>query len=348
MKLRSIVLAGVALAALTAPAAASDYMGWYLGFGIGYGYPELMDTSKVMPSGAKHVSYDPDALGFVTAGYKWDMNIRTEIELGYKGHATDHDIYQKQQMGGGVDIKSAMFNVNYDVPLWHHFTWTIGGGIGAGAMFQDTKWGGAQLIHGQRTGFMWQAMSGFSIPIMDSVDFFADYRFRSSEVDDDFTSAVVGSVHVNNLHENDGVIGIRWYMNPPPPPPPPPAPPPPPPPPPPPAPPPVKTFIVFFDFDKSNLTEKAQEVVAEAVKTAKSQGMVKVMVTGHTDTVGSDTYNQALSVRRAQSVKDEMVREGMTGDSISIEGKSFHDPLVPTGPGVREPQNRRAVIDLGG
>jgi outer membrane autotransporter protein len=131
---------------------------------------------------------------------------------------------------------------------------------------------------------------------------------------------------------------------PPPPPPPPPAPPPPPPPP----PPPVKTFIVFFDFDKSNLTDKAQEVVAEAVRTAKSNGFVKVLVTGHTDTVGSDSYNQALSIRRAQSVKDEMVREGLDSGGISIEGKSFHDPLVPTGPGVREPQNRRAVIDLGG
>ncbi len=108
----------------------------------------------------------------------------------------------------------------------------------------------------------------------------------------------------------------------------------------------VKTFIVFFDFDKSNLTDKAQEVVAEAVKTAKANGMVKVMVTGHTDTVGSDGYNQALSERRANSVKDEMVREGMDGSTIAIEGKSFHDPLVPTGPGVREPQNRQAVIDL--
>jgi outer membrane protein OmpA-like peptidoglycan-associated protein len=54
-----------------------------------------------------------------------------------------------------------------------------------------------------------------------------------------------------------------------------------------------------------------------------------------------------LSVARAQSVKDEMVREGMDGSTIAIEGKGFHDLLVPTGPGVREPQNRRAVIDLG-
>jgi len=89
-------------------------------------------------------------------------------------------------------------------------------------------------------------------------------------------------------------------------------------------------------------------VVQEAVKTAKANGFVRVLVTGHTDTVGSDSYNQGLSVRRADAVKDEMVRQGMDGSQIAIEGKSFHDPLVPTGPGVREPQNRRAVIDLGG
>ena len=54
------------------------------------------------------------------------------------------------------------------------------------------------------------------------------------------------------------------------------------------------------------------------------------------------------SIRRATAVKEEMVRQGLGADAIAIEGKSFHDPLVPTGPGVREPKNRRAVIDLGG
>ena len=110
----------------------------------------------------------------------------------------------------------------------------------------------------------------------------------------------------------------------------------------------MTTYIVFFDFNKSNLTEAAQAVVAEAVKATKvtACGLVKVQITGHTDTVGSDKYNMALSMRRAQATKDEMVREGLDAGSIGIEGKGFHDPLVPTGPGVREPQNRRAVIDL--
>lgn len=138
-----------------------------------------------------------------------------------------------------------------------------------------------------------------------------------------------------------------------------PAPPPPPPappivaeaaPPPPPAPPPVvipRNFLVFFDFDKSNLTEEARQVVASAVSAAKTSGAARITVTGHTDTVGSQRYNQRLSERRAESVKSEMVKLGMNSSEITTVGKSFNEPLVATGPGVREPQNRRAMIDLG-
>jgi len=110
----------------------------------------------------------------------------------------------------------------------------------------------------------------------------------------------------------------------------------------------VKTFIVFFDFDKSDLTAQAQQVIAQAVDTAKRTGMVKVIVTGHTDTVGSAAYNEALSLRRATAVKAQMVSDGLSEADIATIGKGFTEPLVATGPGVREPQNRRAVIDLGG
>jgi OOP family OmpA-OmpF porin len=105
--------------------------------------------------------------------------------------------------------------------------------------------------------------------------------------------------------------------------------------------------VVFFDFDKANLTAEAQQVVQQAVRTAMASGMVRVVVTGHTDTVGSVRYNQALSERRANAVKNEMVREGLNANDIMTVGRNFADPLVATGQGVREPQNRRAVIDLG-
>ena len=87
-------------------------------------------------------------------------------------------------------------------------------------------------------------------------------------------------------------------------------------------------------------------MVTQAVPEARRAGMVRIVVTGHTDTVGSQVYNQALSERRAQAVEAEMVRQGMNADQIETVGRSFSEPLVPTGPGVREPQNRRAVIDL--
>jgi outer membrane protein OmpA-like peptidoglycan-associated protein len=117
--------------------------------------------------------------------------------------------------------------------------------------------------------------------------------------------------------------------------------------PPPPLPPPAKNFIVFFDFNKSNLMPDALTIVQEAVKTAKAGNMVRMTITGHTDTVGTHAFNQDLSERRAEAVKEEMVTEGINDSQISTLGKSFDDPLVPTGPGVREPQNRRAVIVLG-
>jgi OOP family OmpA-OmpF porin len=149
---------------------------------------------------------------------------------------------------------------------------------------------------------------------------------------------------------------VRFAEVPPPVPPAPPPPPPPPPvvqPPPPPLaqaappPPPVRMFVVFFDFDKYDLTEQAETIVGEAVAAARRQP-VRVFITGHTDTVGSREYNQRLSERRALSVKNAMVRGGINADEISTVGRNFSDPLVPTGPGIREPQNRRAVIDLGG
>ena len=110
---------------------------------------------------------------------------------------------------------------------------------------------------------------------------------------------------------------------------------------------PVRRYIVFFDFDKSNLSEEARQVIGVAVRTTKETGMARIVVTGHADTVGSRRYNQALSERRAQAVQTEMMRLGLNAGDIGTIGRSFSEPLVRTGAGVREPQNRRAVIELG-
>jgi len=109
-----------------------------------------------------------------------------------------------------------------------------------------------------------------------------------------------------------------------------------------------RRYAVFFDFNRSELTPEARAVVKAAANSAETYGaMVSVHVAGHTDTVGSDSYNLRLSMRRAISVKIELVADGLNPTQIAVEGRGFHDPLVPTGPGIREPQNRSAVIDVG-
>ena len=119
-------------------------------------------------------------------------------------------------------------------------------------------------------------------------------------------------------------------------------------------PPPVRTFILFFEWDQSELTVQAQQVIADAVAEIERNGAARIQVVGHTDTShispgtqASQVYNQALSERRAESVKAEMVRRGIGADEITTEGRSWNDLLVATGDGIREPQNRRATIDLG-
>jgi outer membrane protein OmpA-like peptidoglycan-associated protein len=70
----------------------------------------------------------------------------------------------------------------------------------------------------------------------------------------------------------------------------------------------------------------------------------QIVVTGHTDTVGSDAYNMRLSRRRAESVAAELEAKGIPSSEIEIVAKGKKDLLVPTKDGVREPQNRRVQI----
>ncbi len=105
-----------------------------------------------------------------------------------------------------------------------------------------------------------------------------------------------------------------------------------------------KSYLVFFDFNKSDLTPQATEIVDTAAKNATGSKVTQLTVTGHTDTVGSDAYNMRLSRRRAESVAAQLQKDGIPSSEIEIVAKGKRDLLVPTGDGVREPQNRRVQI----
>jgi iron complex outermembrane recepter protein len=109
-----------------------------------------------------------------------------------------------------------------------------------------------------------------------------------------------------------------------------------------------KSYLVFFDFNKSDLTPQAVDIVNTAAKNASAGKVTQLTVTGHTDTVGSDAYNMRLSRRRAESVATQLEKDGIAASEIEIVAKGKRDLLVPTGDGVREPQNRRVQIVFDG
>jgi outer membrane protein OmpA-like peptidoglycan-associated protein len=103
---------------------------------------------------------------------------------------------------------------------------------------------------------------------------------------------------------------------------------------------------VFFDFDKYAITPEAQQILLKAAAAAKDQKASAVLLAGHTDTSGSAEYNLGLSARRADAVKAAMASLGIPTSAINTQALGETMPLVPTGDGVREPQNRRVEISF--
>ena len=131
-------------------------------------------------------------------------------------------------------------------------------------------------------------------------------------------------------------------------PPPPPAPPAPPPPPPPPAPVCNKgPYIVFFDWDKSDITPEAATILDNAVTAYGNCASVPIMLAGYTDRSGSTKYNQGLSERRNTSTRSYLSAHGIPDGSITTQAFGEGNPRVPTADGVRELQNRRVEITYG-
>jgi OOP family OmpA-OmpF porin len=104
------------------------------------------------------------------------------------------------------------------------------------------------------------------------------------------------------------------------------------------------SFMVFFDWDRSNLSHQALATIKQAADAFRAKGNARITATGHTDRSGPESYNMALSLRRANAVKDALVRDGVPAQAITVIGMGEKGLLVPTGDGVREPQNRSVEI----
>jgi len=339
---KALLIAGMLAAGLPSLAHAE----WYTGADVGASYVPSASVSGVANTNTSY-NWGLAALGQV--GYSYGAP-KAEFEIGYR--TNDVDKISSVSGSGSESALSLMVNGVYDfmpTSSWHPF---VGVGVGGADVRADSvKRGGAPDYSGDNWQFAYQGFAGIGYDIAPNWVVKAQYRYFAT-LDSNVT--IAGSTTSHNLGYQDhaGLLGVTYKFNTPKPqvaeaaPAPMPMPMPAPAPVAKPAPAPMKNFLVFFDFDKANITPEAAKIITQAAAAAKNPGITRVALTGHTDLAGSDKYNMALSLKRADAVKDSLVRQGVPANEITVVAKGKSDPLVPTKDGVREPQNRRVEIVL--
>ena len=107
---------------------------------------------------------------------------------------------------------------------------------------------------------------------------------------------------------------------------------------------PARNFMLFFPNDRAGVTPDGEAVVHEAAMLAKANPNARITVAGHADTFGNGPYNATLSQRRAEAVREALLRDGVSQAQINVIGHGEDHLLVSTKDGVREPKNRRVEI----
>ena len=109
-------------------------------------------------------------------------------------------------------------------------------------------------------------------------------------------------------------------------------------------PPPSKAWMVFFDTNSTTLSQQSAMTVTEAANVAKSTPTARVAVTGYTDTDGAPAYNQQLSLRRADAVKNALVSNGVAPQAITVNGSGERGLLIDTPDQTKNEKNGRVQI----
>jgi len=343
-----------AATALTLSGVAIADEGPYVGLVVGLHKPD----NRSFFAGATELEAEFNRGGVVigTFGYDFDNPLRLEAELGIRRAVIDEagfaPLPESPELGtGSQEQLSGMLNALIDIETDDvPFTPYLGFGVG----LVETDWdnvtgGGTATYGGSNTELSWQAIIGLAAPLTDRLNLTLDYRYLDSG-GQGFSAVTAGGPAIDRYspQSHNFILGLRYNLWEPKPKPEPVAQPAPPPPPPPPAPEPDPVipdkFIVFFDWDKSTLTSTAAGIVSDAASYARREGAARISATGHADRSGSVSYNLGLSERRAERVKQELIRLGIPENEIAITWKGEAENLVPTSDGVREPQNRRVEI----
>jgi len=344
--------------------------GPYIAGGIGANW--LQDTtlngSVENTAGTKiENEFEVGYIGVLSLGWGFGNGLRAEIEGSYRSNEVSdakvggQSIQGRASGTGTATSYGVMANVLYDFDLGSSLNSSVGGivpyiGAGVGYIWHDYQDVGGSFSDGRKavyngdTGaFGYQAILGLALPIesVPGLAVTAEYRFMGTTGHD-----INGSVNVrdsagkqlpdrrlNSEVDNFNhslLIGLRYAFN---------------------AAPVVaaaaavpvaaaRTYLVFFDWSKADLTDRARQIIGEAAAARSSTGVTRIEVNGFTDRSGPASYNMGLSQRRANAVAAELVRRGVPRNEIVTRGFGEENNLVPTADGVREPQNRRVEIIL--
>jgi outer membrane protein OmpA-like peptidoglycan-associated protein len=106
------------------------------------------------------------------------------------------------------------------------------------------------------------------------------------------------------------------------------------------------SFLLYFVTGTDELTEESKAEVQRLLDELRRRPLPDIQVIGHTDRVGADAENDALSLQRAEKLRTEMLGLGIPEARIRAAGRGEREPLVPTEDGVDEPRNRRVEINV--
>jgi len=350
MSLKKALLAATILA-LPVAAQAQPVTGLYVGAGAGLNMLQEVDgdlsNAFAAPRGV-NVETNYGWAGVISLGWGFGNGVRAEIEGSYRSNSVDSVVNgtNRGASNGTVSSYGVMANALYDFDLGPGMPVMPYVGLGAGYLWQN--WDRARnttvTLDGGEGSFAYQAIVGAALPLNDvapGLALTAEYRFvgtMAADVDATSTAPARGTAEVTTFNHSL-MVGLRYAFGAT-------APAPAPVAAPAAAPAPARTFLVFFDFDRADLTDRARAIIAEAAQNAQRTGSARIEVAGHADRSGTPQYNQRLSERRAQAVAAELERRGVARSAMTIQAFGESRPLVPTADGVREPQNRRVEIVL--
>ncbi len=376
MKLRSLLLAATIMAVPAAVMAAEPVNGVYVGLGAGFDYLNTVNgTNLVLPLPIKgnpgngvpinsaNLTSNGGWVALGSVGWGFGNGLRLEVEGDFRQNhvRVGNSVY----VGGGANYQEGGVFVNglYDfttVAPWVSPYVGIGFGyvqntLQSGRIYSTTLANQATVnftdsAKGAAAG---QLILGAAFPVgVPGLAITTEFRFMGEFANQTYQGQttlarpVGGSIYGTSLKldaptNESFLIGLRYAFNA--------APPPPPPAPAPiaaPAPAPARTYLVFFDWDRADLSGRARQIIAEAAQASTHVALTQIEVSGYADRTGTAQYNLGLSRRRADNVAAELVRLGVPKNVIAIQAFGDTHLLVPTGPGVREPQNRRVEIVL--